>query len=256
VGVSGEAPTGELELALVTSDGRLVTTIQSADGDQLTDALEDVSDDEFRARLYGEDDAGNLAEAQFDTLDATLDGTEVAQLTYLARTLDSQSLDEFRTRLYGEDDGGSLVASQAESLDTGVANTTIGQITYLARALSSLGTDEVRMDLQNSGIIQPTDQQDALEKANDNYGLDLTVAQSFTLQIDGYSQAEVKVVADSSTTVTVEYSWDDTHYYEYTSVDTTDYGDVFETGATYVRVSTTAAGAAGDTADIIISGKP
>jgi hypothetical protein len=184
VGVSGEAPTGELDRALVTDDGRLVTTSRSADGDQLTDALGDVATDEFRMRLYGEDDAGALAEAQFDTLDASLAGTEVAQLTYLARALDSQGIDEFVSRV--TDSNGAQIDPLTQDV------------------LQSVSADQLRVDLQNNNAGPLATEQQSPVGIEDTTGTLIDLLTQAVLQSVATDQVRVDIESNNAGTLATE----------------------------------------------------
>lgn len=175
--------------------------------------------------------------------------------------------DEFRIRPLGLDDSGTLQETQAEALDTGVAVGTIGRVTYLARALSSVGEDNLMVDipddslplsigLDDTSITLPVDVQDSLEKKDQNYGADISAEVTSKVQLDGYSTAEVLFKnADSTTTVTVEKSWDDSNWFAVDSESSTaDYEETFtNVTAKYIRLTVAAAGS-GDTADIVVAG--
>jgi hypothetical protein len=130
-------------------------------------------------------------------------------------------------------------------------------ITYLSQALASQSNDEVRTDLQSTGITQPVDQQDALEKTSEDYGVAVDTQVQRELQIDGYSAVSV-LYSGASTDITVEKTWDQTNYYTVDNpTGTGDYAPTFsDQDGKYVRVTVTGTGTGGDTADLIVEAKP
>ncbi len=132
------------------------------------------------------------------------------------------------------------------------------QLQKLINALVSVATDSLRIKILTSDIQVPSDLQSVLAKKVESYAADETVAQSVGLTIGGFKQVEVLCHATAATTFTVEYSFDNTHFYTYYSSPNTetDYSAVFWTAAQYVKVSAAAAGVAGDTVDLVIGAKP
>lgn len=224
--------------------------------DQIEDALTSVGGDQLRVDLENYN-GGTLPTEQQSPVG--IEGSGGSQLDPATQALEaalkSNDTDEFVSRISGAD--GAEV--QEVALDTAANATDVGLVTYLAKALSTIGNDELRVDVQSSGIQVPTDQQDALEKSNLNYGADIETDAQVELQVDGYSTAEVKFLnASSSTDVTVEGSWDGTNYHSIDSqTGVTSHENTYtQVTAKYVRVTVTGTGTAGDTADVIIGAVP
>jgi len=276
---------GEYVPITLTSGGKIESAIVADNGARLTDVLETVGDDENRTRIYVEDGAGGITPLSTAQLNQSADASTVVQVQYIARALNSQGLDEFVSRV--TDSAGTQIdplttavtASQGgdqvrvdlqnnnigtlpveQQTPIGVEDSTGTQIDPLNQSpLSSVGGDELRTDIQASGIQVPTDQQDALEKSNENYGADIENTVTFKLQIDGYTVVDVVFTnADSATDVTVERSWDDNNYFEVDSeTGVTDFQPNYaHATAKWVRVEVSGTGTAGDTADVIIGGAP
>ena len=129
--------------------------------------------------------------------------------------------------------------------DVGLA--TEATLSDIKNALASVGADEIRTNLQDISI-----------KKVELYDADETLDQSISLDIGGYKLVEVACSASAPTTFTVEYSFDNTHWFTYytSSSAETSYNDVFWTAAQYIRVSSAAAGAAGYTVSLVIAAKP
>jgi hypothetical protein len=249
----------------------------------LADALKSNDNDELVARIAGEDGAEIAEEA----LNAGASATDAALVSYVSRALNSidqdelisrvtdssgtqldpltqdplqtVSNDELRSRTFGPNSAGDLQQALVEAMNTAIASGDTGLVTYLSRALASQGEDDVRTDIQSAGIKVPTDQQDVLGKAEDNYGLAIDANTTVTLPIDGYSEAEVFYTnGDAATDLLVEQSWDDTNYFEVdTATGVTDYQQTFtEVTAQFVRLTITGTGASGDTADVVLGANP
>lgn len=86
---------------------------------------------------------------------------------------------------------------------------------------------------------------------------DETVAQSITLDTKGHKLLEVWAEASAATTFTLEFSNDNTNWVTYYTSATaeTEYKKTLWCGFRYVRLSSAAAGAAGDTVTLILSAK-
>ena len=118
-------------------------------------------------------------------------------------------------------------------------------------------TDKL-VTISDSEIQVPVDIQSVLPKKAELYGADETSDQTISLNIGGFKLVEVVCEADTATTFTVEYSFDNNHWFTYYSSasDETSYNDVFWTGAQYIRVSSASAGGAGDTVSLVVGAKP
>jgi len=133
-------------------------------------------------------------------------------------------------------------------------------------ALIKSQTDKLTFDVDNilkvlvekATITVPVDLQAILEKKTELYGADETADQSIELDTGGYKTVEFQAKATVATTFKVEYSFDGAKWYTYYSSPSpeTEYNDVVYTAARYFRLSSTAAGATGDTVDLIIGAKP
>ena len=112
--------------------------------------------------------------------------------------------------------------------------------------------------ISDSEIQVPADIQSVLPKSAELYDADETSAQSISLDIGGFKLVEVVCEADTATTFTVEYSFDNSHWFTYYSSASaeTSYNDVFWTGAQYIKVSSAANGSSGDTVSLAIGAKP
>jgi hypothetical protein len=127
-------------------------------------------------------------------------------------------------------------------------------------------TDKLQFDASNllrsaiasSEIQVPIDLQSILPKKAELYGADETVAQTISLDIGGFKLVEVHCEASTVTTFGVEISFDNTNWFTYytSPAAETSYSDVFQTAAQYVRVSSAAAGVAGDIVSLVIGAKP
>jgi len=116
----------------------------------------------------------------------------------------------------------------------------------------------LRTKIAGSEIQIPIGLQSVLPKKAELYGADETVAQSISLDVGGFKLVEVYCVADAATTFTVQFSWDNTHWFTYytSPAAETKYSDVFWTAAQYIKVSSAAAGAAGNKVSLVIGAKP
>ncbi len=86
---------------------------------------------------------------------------------------------------------------------------------------------------------------------------DETAAQSITLDTKGYKIVSIYCEATAATDFTIELSPDNTNWWTYhTASSVTSYNDTITTAFRYVKVSSAAAGAAGDTVTLMISAKP
>ena len=147
----------------------------------------------------------------------------------------------------------------------GTGNKTLTDLDSLLNSLKSQ-TDKLQFDNNNflrqtiagSEIQVPTDLQSILPKKAELYEADETSAQSVILDVGGFKLVEVQASADTATTFTVEYSWDNSHWFTYYSSPSaeTSYNDVFWTGAQYIRLSSAAAGSSGDKVSLVIGAKP
>lgn len=226
--LSGERPDGESVVLAATEDGRLIISMQSQGGDSLTDALQDVATDELRTRIFGVDDGGNLVEANLDTLDATLAGTENALITQLANALEDVGADELRSRIFDttgtaidpatdaledalkSNDTDEMVVRLTgadgteiaeEALDTGVAGTDVGVLTYLSRALNSQDLDEfiTRVTDSSGTQIDPLTQDPLQSVGSDQLRVDLQNNNAGTLPVE--QQSPVGIEDDTGTQV-------------------------------------------------------
>lgn len=89
------------------------------------------------------------------------------------------------------------------------------------------------------------------------YDADGSVDQMISLQIDGYRFVSIYASSSSPTTFTVEFSYDNNHWFmKYTSQSPeTVYNSEFETGAIYIRLKSTGTGNQGDKVTLIITAK-
>jgi hypothetical protein len=145
--VAVDEETGEV-VDVLTDEGIIKTVIETADGDRLTDALEDNADDELRVSLYATDDDGNLTEVQGEQLDQGISGTTFAQLTYMARALHSQGIDEFVTRV--TDSTGTQIDPLSQDVTEGVSNDHVRTSLYGENPSGNL----VRLQLDSNGEIE------------------------------------------------------------------------------------------------------
>ena len=162
--------------------------------------------------------------------------------------------DEKLSRIFSEMDAILGKCQDIYSVNTDISS----NVFLLAQALKSKNIDSILTTIKGSEIQVPADLQSILNYVEQQYGLDLTVAQSITLDKGGYRTVEVIGKATAATTFKVEYSFDNTHWYTYyeSGVPETNYNDIIETAARYIRLSSSAAGAAGDTVDLVIAAVP
>jgi len=87
---------------------------------------------------------------------------------------------------------------------------------------------------------------------------DETAAQSVELDSGGYKTIEFQAKATAATTFKAEYSFNGVRWYTYytSPAAETEYNDVVTSAARYFKLSSAAAGVAGDTVDLVIGAKP
>lgn len=154
----------------------------------------------------------------------------------------------------------------ASTVDTNIAVDSVGLAKETTLSGIKTQTDKLQFDASNflriavasSEIQVPVDIQNILPRKSELYGADETVAQSIQLDIGGFKTVEILARASAPTTFRVEFSFDGATWFTYYSSPTSEtfYNDVIVTSAGYIRLSSDAAGAAGDTVDLIISAKP
>lgn len=169
--------------------------------------------------------------------------------------IDAANQDTLTTDIEGTDKDGNTATVQAEDLTTALNGNEVGIITYLARALTEVGGTTLQTNLQDTGITQPADIQDSLEKSDETYGADIETNNTTTLQVDGYSTVEVLVAgASQSTDITVRKSWDNSNFFDIeTDTGVTEFNNKYsDVTAKYIQVEVTGTGTAGDTADIVV----
>lgn len=126
----------------------------------------------------------------------------------------------------------------------------------LQRFTSSLWNalmDELNNLQLGAGVIS-----DIEAKVAELYDADATEEQSVVLNVGGYKVVGVVAVCDEPTTFTVEYSFDEDHWFTHyvSPYPETNYSDVFITVAKYVRVLSEAVNVQGAKVSIIIGAKP
>lgn len=160
---------------------------------------------------------------------------------------------------YGGGPGSKLLKQMLNDILDNLCNElTLEDIKAQTDKLTFDPNNNVKVDIANAETTVPVSLQSTSEKKAELYNADETVAQSVTLDIGGYKFVEVYAEATSPTTFTVEFSFDNVHWFtRYQSANAeTKYNDVFMTGARYIRLSSAPAGAAGDTVTLVIGAKP
>ena len=117
----------------------------------------------------------------------------------------------------------------------------------------------IRQTIAGSEIQVPVDIQNILPGKAELYGADESAAQSIMLDSGGLKTIDITCHATTATTFTIEYSYDNSHWYNYytSGAAETDHHVVPTSGAEYIRVSSAAAGVSGtDTVDLAIGAKP
>jgi hypothetical protein len=178
-------------------------------------------------------------------------------------------LDALRDALKGADSKDfSTLETDVESvlgqldvlLSTRASETTLSAI---KNALASVGTDELLTIPDNPPNldIALSAHRDALLAEEHVYaqliGADETVAQSVTLDTKGHKLVEVWAEATAATTFTLEFSNDNINWVTYytSAAAETEYKNTLWNGFRYVRLSSAAAGVAGDTVTLILAAK-
>jgi len=165
------------------------------------DALQTVSNDELRTRIFGPDNTSTLRQANAEAFDTSLAATDIGLATYISRALEGISQDHIQASIYaddpnnnlvraninsngelrtdtsldaetveieGDDDDGNTLQVSVETLSQGIVDPD-GLVTYLARALNSIGQDEIVSRIANSTgtQIDPLNQ-DALQTVSND----------------------------------------------------------------------------------------
>jgi len=157
--------------------------------------------------------------------------------------------------------GDALKVSDSQldvALSTRSSESTLAAIKAQTDKLQFDADNFLRAAIAGSEIQVPVDLQSVLPKKAELYSADETVDQTVTLDIGGFKLVEVVCEADAATTFTVEYSFDNSHWFTYYSSASaeTSYNDVFWTAAQYIRVRSSAAGASGDKVRLVVGAKP
>jgi hypothetical protein len=136
-------------------------------------------------------------------------------------------------------------------------------LSAIKNALASVGTDTLLTTPDNPPNlnIALSAHRDALLAEEHVYeqliGVDETLAQSVTLDTKGHKLVEVWATATAATTFTLEFSNDNTNWVTYytSAAAETEYKNTLWNGFRYVRLSSAAAGVAGDTVTLILAAK-
>lgn len=189
--------------------------------------------------------------------------SEVAILNSILSQLDitlSSHRDSIKAGVKVLDSGGSVINPAKED---GKLATLLSKIDEIEDALSSVGTDKLlvtpdnppNLDLAISALRDALLAEESVY--SQSFGLDETVAQEITLDTKGHKILEVYAKASTATDFTLDVSNDNTNwitsYMSWSSV--TEVKETLWNGFRYVKLKSAAAGASGDTVDLVLATK-